>query len=145
MKYTTDIIIQKPLEEVIKLFDNQENMFKWQEGLQRVEQIEGDPGEPGAKMKLFFKIGKRKFEMVETIFEKELPEKFSGSYEAPGVYNEIHNSFEAIDENTTRWTSINEFRMQNFMMRLFGFIAPGMFRKQSRKIMEDFKRFAESE
>jgi hypothetical protein len=31
------------------------------------------------------------------------------------------------------------------MMRAMGFLMPSAFRKQSRKFMEDFKTFAESE
>jgi len=30
MKYTNEVIINQPIERVIALFDNEENLFKWQ-------------------------------------------------------------------------------------------------------------------
>ena len=52
MKYTTEIIIEKGLEEVIKKMDSTDNMKHWQEGLVSAEHISGTPGEFGAQMKL---------------------------------------------------------------------------------------------
>lgn len=34
MKYTAEIEINKPIDTVIELFDNPDNMGKWMEGLQ---------------------------------------------------------------------------------------------------------------
>ena len=82
MKYSKEIIIDLPREEVVKLFDSEENMYKWMEGLQSTEQLEGTPGQVGAKMKLSFKMGKREIDMVETITHRNLPEEFFGTYEA---------------------------------------------------------------
>ncbi len=62
MKYTHHITIDLSRDKVIALFDNQENMFKWQPGLKEVTPISGVQGEEGAKMKLFYDMGKRKGE-----------------------------------------------------------------------------------
>lgn len=44
MKFRQEIEINKPIEEVIPLFDNPDNMDKWMEGLQSFEHISGIPG-----------------------------------------------------------------------------------------------------
>lgn len=54
MKYTCEIEINKPVDEAVKMFLNQDNLYKWMDGLQSLETIEGEPGKPGTKTKLVF-------------------------------------------------------------------------------------------
>jgi hypothetical protein len=143
VKYTEKIIIKKPIKTVINLFDSEDNLYSWQEGLQQVEHISGKKGEVGAKMKLIFKLGKRTFEMVETITKKNFPSEFEATYEASGVFNIVGNHFLETEEGNTEWTTNNEFRLKGFM-RLFGWFSPGTFKKQTCKTMDKFKEFAES-
>ena len=145
MKYTCEIKINKPLDKVIELFDNPDNMLKWMLDLQSFEHISGDPGQAGAKSKLRFKTGKREFEMTETVTVRNLPEEFSGTYEAPGGTNTVRNRFIAVNGKTTKWVSENEFHMTSFMMKLMAFFMPGAFKKQSMKYLQAFKEFAETE
>ncbi|PZD78094.1 SRPBCC family protein [Mesonia sp. K7] len=144
MKYTQEIIINKPIDEVVQLFDSVENMDKWMEGLQSFEHLSGTPGEVGAKSKLKFKMGKREIEMIETITVKNLPHEFSGTYEADGVFNMVRNKFVELSENQTKHITENEFQFKGFM-KVMGFLMPGAFKKQSMKYMETFKAFAESQ
>lgn len=143
MKYTQNIIINKPINEVVELFDSVDNLYEWMEGLQSFEPLTGDPGEVGSTAKLVFKMGKRELEMIETITVKNLPAEFSGTYDAKGVHNIVRNFFEQVDENTTKHTSENEFQFKGFM-KVIAFLMPGAFKKQSYKYLEAFKQFAES-
>ncbi|NNF00867.1 MAG: SRPBCC family protein [Pyrinomonadaceae bacterium] len=145
MNYSVEIEIDKPIDEVIELFDSTENMSKWMEGLQSFEPLSGTPGEEGAKSRLKFDMNGRQIEMVETITKKNLPDEFTGTYEADGVFNIVKNTFISEDMGTTRWISKNEFQFNSFPMKIMGFLMPGMFRKQSLKNLESFKEFAESE
>ena len=144
MKYTLDIEINKPIDEVIKLFDSSENITKWMEGLKSFEHLEGTPGKPGAKSVLKFELAKRKFEMVETVIALNLPEEFTASYETPdGAISTVKNSFVALSENQTKYISDNSFEMKGLMMRIIAFLMPGMFKKQTMKYLVAFKEFAE--
>jgi carbon monoxide dehydrogenase subunit G len=143
MKYTSEIEIDKPIDRVIELFDNPDLMGKWMEGLQSFEPISGKPGQVGAKSRLRFKIGKREIEMVETITVRQLPEEFSGTYEAKGVFNIVKNKFMALPGNRTRYVTEQEFQFSGFM-KVIGLLMPGAFRKQSLKSLNDFKNFAEN-
>ena len=145
MKYGIDMEIDVPLDKVIELFDNPDNLKEWQPGLVSFEHLSGTPGEVGAKSKLLYKMGKKDVEMIETITERNLPEMFSGTYDAKGVHNEIWNRFVAIDENRTRWEFKTEFQVEGFMMKLMVLLMPFMFKSQSRKFMQNFKEFAERE
>ncbi len=143
MKYTVAIEINQPLEKTVALFDNEENIYKWMEGLQHFEHLTGEPGTPGATSKMVFKMKNREMEMIETVEEKNLPDFYRMNYKAKGVLNIINNKFEAIDEATTRYTTEQEFKFKG-AMKVIGFLMPGAFKKQSMKYLKDFKAFAES-
>lgn len=144
MNYSLDIEIDLPIDKVITLFDSTENMFKWMEGLESFEALSGEPGQEGAKSKLLFKMGKREIEMVETITKKNLPDEFTATYDAKGVFNIVKNSFEKVSEDKTKYITEQEFQFKGFM-KLIGFLMPGAFKKQSLKYMNDFKKFAEGQ
>lgn len=144
MKYSQEIVINKPINEVIALFDNPDNMSKWMEGLQSFEHISGAPGQPGAKSKLKFKMGNKEIEMIETIVVRDLPTEFSGTYEAKGVFNVVKNRFEKLSDTKTKYITENEFRFNGFM-KIMGLLMPKAFKKQSLKYMKDFKNFVESQ
>jgi hypothetical protein len=142
LKYNVEITINLPRTKVIELFDSTDNLKKWQPGLISFDHVSGTPGEVGAKSKLHYRMGKRDIEMIETITVKNLPDEFSGTYEAKGVWNEVKNFFYEVDEQTTKWVSENEFRCSGFM-KIFIFLMPGSFKKETQKYLEQFKEFAE--
>ncbi len=144
MKYTTEIIINKPREEVIKKMDNVDNMKHWQHGLVSIEHISGTPREFGSKMKLNYKFGKRKMELIETITKRSFPIEFHATYNSKGIHNIQENFFQTTEENHTKWTSKNEFIPTNFMMNFMILVMPRTFKKQSLKYMTDFKNFVEN-
>ena len=88
-------------------------------------------------------MGKREIEMIETITINKFPDEFSVTYEAKGVWNEVQNYFTEVDENLTRWKSVNVFKCVGFM-KVMAFFMPGMFKKESCKYLKNFKAFAES-
>lgn len=141
MKYKTEVTIDLPRDRVVELFDSRENMYKWQEGLKSDEHLEGEPGQPGAKMKLVYDQNGRSMELTETITVRNLPEEFSAVYEAPNMWN-LNKNFLYDEGDKTRWVTDTEFKASGFM-KVFVFFLPGMFKRQTLKTMNDFKAFAE--
>jgi hypothetical protein len=144
MKYSVEININLPREEFVKKLDNPDNMKHWQRGLLSYQLLSKEPKSKGAQMKLNYQTGKRKMVLTETITKINFPEEFHAIYETKGVRNMQHNYFQEIDPNNTKWISETEFQFSNIGMRLIGLLMPGIFKKQSRKFLEDFKRFAEN-
>jgi hypothetical protein len=141
MRYRCEVVVNVPRGKFIELFDNPAKMPKWSPGLQTFEPISGTPGQPGAKSRLVYLMGKRTIEMIETVTTRNLPDEFSGTYDANGVHNIVINHFH--DEgNATRWVLDTEFTFKGFM-RLMAILMPGMFKKESMKHMMNFKKFAE--
>lgn len=143
MRYTVQIEVEKPLDEVVRLFVDRANMPYWQEGLLADEPLEGEPGHAGSRARLRFKMGKREIEMVETIEVRDLPQKFTAFYDTKGVRNRVAMRFEKVSDSTTRLVSDQEFVFEGLMMRIMGALFGSMFRKQSMKYMTDFRAFAE--
>jgi len=143
MKFSCEIEIDLPRERVVELFDDPENMKHWQPGLQSFEPLSGVPGQPGAKSRLKYKIGQRVIEMTETITVRNLPDEFSGTYEAKGVFNIVSNYFRPLPGGRTLLVSDNEFRLKGFM-KLIGLLMPGSFSRESNKHLQRFKEFAEN-
>lgn len=143
MKYTTEIIVEVPVEEFINKFDNTENMKHWQKGLVSAEHISGTPGEFGAKMKFNYKFGKRDMELIETITHKNLPHEFHGTYSAKGMLNIQENYFNTTANGYTNWVSKSEFIPLGLTMRIMTTLMPRAFKKQSLIYMKNFKNFAE--
>ena len=142
MKYTCEVLIDKPRNEVVNLFDNADNLKYWQKGLKKFEHLSGEPGKPGAESKLIYDMDKRTVEMIETITYNNLPEEMHSNYLAKGVLNVQKNHFKEEGEKT-RWISEAEFRFKGFMKLLAFFMGKGTFQKQTQSFLEDFKAFAE--
>lgn len=143
MKYQASIDINLPIDEVVAKYDNEENLYKWMEGLQSIEHISGTPGEPGSKSNIVFQMGKKKMEMIETVVRRNPPEDITMTYEAKGVYNIVKTSFVKVSDDVTTCINEQEFQMKG-VMKLFAWLMPGAFKKQSMKILNAFKNFAEN-
>jgi hypothetical protein len=143
MKFKLEIIIEKPLAEVMEKFDSAENLKYWQPGFISLEHLEGTPGEVGAKSKLKYTMGKRNVEMIETITVKNLPTEFSGTYDAGSVWNEIKNYFESTTDGNTRYSSEHIFKLKGGL-KLAGWLMPGAFKKESMKYLVNFKNYVET-
>lgn len=142
--YNVEIEIDLPRERVIELFDNPDNLPKWQKGLQSFEHLSGEPGQPGAKSKLVYLNGKHHFELIETVSVRDLPDEFSGSYEWEGGRNTLQNRFIALGALKTRWESTCHYEFTSIGMKIMGALVPGFFRKQNMSFLEAFKAFCET-
>ena len=143
MTYSCEIVIDRPVNEVISKLDSAQNLKHWQSGLVSTEHLSGTPGELGAKMRLKYRFGKREMEMVETILKRAFPDEFHASYTTKGMRNIQKNYFSSTKRGFTQWVSESEFQPTNLRMRAMLFLMPSAFKKQSFRYMSDFKRFVE--
>ena len=141
--YTVSVDIDLPRDRVIELFDDPDNLFKWQPGLKSFEHLSGEPGRPGAKSKLVYQQGPKRFELIETILTRNLPDEFHGSYEWPGGENTLHNRFKELGPLRTRWESTCTYRFERLSMKLMGLLFAKKFRAQNQAWLQNFKEFCE--
>lgn len=142
MKYSLQIIINLPREEVFNKLEDPANMQHWQRGFISFKLLGEKRGEVGVRSKLKYKIGKREITMIETVTKRVFPKKLHVTYEADGVFNTQKSYFEEEPDKSTLWITDNEFRFTGYM-KVIGFLMAGSFKKQTQQYMEDFKAFAE--
>ena len=143
MRYTCEITIHRPVDEVISKLDSPQNLKHWQAGLVAAEHISGTPGELGATMRLKYQFGARQVELIETITKRNFPDEFHATYTTNGMRNIQKNYFKSTKKGYTKWISKTEFQPTSIRMRLLLFLMPSAFKKQSLKYMADFKSFVE--
>ena len=142
MKYNTEIIINLPRARVIELFDNTENLYKWQEGLLSFKHLEGEAGQEGSVSQMVYEGRKGDLLMKETITSRNFPDEFSAVYRAKGVHNVINNYFTEETPGQTTWKMFNVFRFSG-LMALMSFFMKSAFEANTVLSMERFRTFAE--
>jgi hypothetical protein len=144
MKYDTDIIVNKSIEEVMVFFKNPDYLKYWQRGLKSTKLLKGKSGEKGAKRKLLINLEGREITMIETITKCELPHHWHARYTSQGLVSIQQNYFEAKGEDKTYWKTTSEFQFEGYM-KIVGKLLPGIFKRRSKRVMLDFKSFAEKQ
>lgn len=143
MRYVCEVTIEKPRDEVLELFDNPDNLYKWQKNLRKYEIIEGEPHVDGVKSRFTYDENGKTVVMIETIEKFNYPDEMIAIYEADNMWNRCINTL--IDqENHTIWRLDSEFQGKGFM-KLLCIVGKRMFVKQTMKDMNNFKAFAEKE
>ena len=145
MKFSCSVKINLPLEKVIELFDNPDNMKHWQDGFLSFEHLSGEAGQPGAKSRIMYNMNGRKMELIETITKRDLPNELSGIYVHKHMTNSMVNTFVSLSKDKTQWdATIHYTQLNGFMIKMMAFLMPGMFKKQTQKWLNQFKEFAEN-
>ena len=113
------------------------------QGLVSFEHLAGTPGTPGATSTVKCLQGKREIDIIETIEERVMPERFIAIYTTKGMWNRCEHYLEETSDGKTNWRQVNEFKCSGVMMRIMLALLPGMFRKETMRQMKSFKAFAE--
>ncbi|MEP3210706.1 MAG: SRPBCC family protein [Maribacter sp.] len=142
MRFTCHTDINAPIDKVVELFENPDNLKEWQDGFLSFVPLSGTPGEVGSKSKLTYE----KLELVETIIRNQLPEEFKANYEHKHMVNTMSCRFKKIDSNKTRLEQeIHYIKFNGFVIKLMAKLFPGMFKKQVQKWLDQFKAFVEKQ
>ena len=153
MKYTVSIEIALPRERVVQLLADSAHLPKWLRGLVLHEPLSGMHGQVGTESRVVMQMGQQKMECTETITRREpanlqgIPRDsvvhFDREIVAKGMWSAARERLTEAGPERTLWESENEYRFSGLPMRLAAPLMRGVFRKQSRQHMQDFKAFAE--
>lgn len=142
MKYTVSNTINASLEDVAAKFLDPDGVKSWMEGLERVEHISRNPGKVGAKSDFYFVHRGKEMKISETILESNMPNQMKFGYNSSAGYNEVEMRFEKLNDSSVKQINNSYFELKGFM-KAFGFLFKGMFKKQSMKYMDGFKKYVE--
>ncbi len=143
MKFSLELPIKRSRAEVWKVFDNTENMSKWQPSLKKFENLSGTPGQPGAVSQLTYSAGEHEFVLIEKITLRAEPERFDGFYENNFADSSIHNTFIASGENETLWKVEAEYTFKTLIMKFVGPLKKKNYVIRTQKDMQRFKELVE--
>lgn len=121
MKHKAEIVIDADLATVWRMFDDPDNMMKWQPTLKSVTQKSGTPGQPDAVSELVYDENGREIIMTETITARAEPYFLGGTYETRWADVVIVNHFATTGDDQTLWTMNAKYGFKGFMklMALF--------------------------
>lgn len=141
MNYTVETRIEKPMDEVVRLYNDPSYYATWMPGIQRYRITAGRYREAGSKAIFSFKMEGREFNIEETVLKNE-GNKIVAEYLAKGTRNTQTTMFVEIDAESTRYTVNESFHLKGFM-KVIGLLMPGAFKKQTQRFVTAFKNFAE--
>jgi hypothetical protein len=142
LEYATEVLIDAPLGWVTDLFKDPANAVHWQPGLSHRRPLDGAPGQVGSRSVLVYMHNENSIEVTETIVSNNLPSEFTVTYDSPGIHNLVKSFFVEIDKTHTKWITIDQYELSGFQ-RLAASFRPDIFRRESRKYLQNFKNFAE--
>lgn len=142
MKFTSEVIVERPREQVLDLIMAPGNFSKWQPGVKSFELLSGELGCPGARARVVVDMYGLKLEMTETIVERKMPDVYTLRYEGKGVKNLVENRFYEDGPGKTRWVINSTLEFSPFAAVAAGFIKDTIV-KQNHESMKKFKTFAE--
>lgn len=144
MLFQGSVLINKPRELVVRLFQDPNNLKEYQDGFVSKELTSGVMGQDGAVSAMLFRQGKREMAMTETITSNRLPDTFEAFYHHKHMDNTMKCTFTPVSDSTTRYDYEFEYTRVSWVVpRLMMMLFPGMFRKQGEKWMMQFKQFVE--
>jgi hypothetical protein len=144
MKLKFETVIDASLDTVWAAFDNPDNMVRWQQNLESFKHISGEPGQPDAVSELVYDEKGKKVVLKETITERRDPDFRAGTYESSMAKTLIVNHFEAVGEDSTRWTCWCNFSFKGFM-KIMSLFVSGLIRKRTEADMQRFKLMVETD
>ena len=144
MKLKTEVIIDADRDTVWRLFDNPDNLSKWQPTLKSFTHKAGNPGQSDSVSELVYDEKGREVVMTETITARREPDFLAGTYESKWGSAVVVNHFENTGDGQTRWVGYWNHRFRGVMKILSLFMA-GSIRKRSQDDMQRFKLFVETE
>ncbi len=137
MKHKTGVVIDADRATVWRLFDNADNLAKWQPTLTSFVHRSGAPGQPDAVAELTYDENGRKVVITETITARREPDFLAGTYESRWGAAVVVNQFEDAGDGATRWTAYHNHSFRGLMKIL------SLFRHRAivGRIDDDAQRF----
>ncbi len=145
MKYINKVEINLPMSEVVELWKDENNFAEWQDGFIRIDHISGEPGEESSQSEIYLMYNNREMKLLQTVLKSDLPGERIVLVEHEDMTNTMANRFRELDDNRTEYLAEIEYTKFNGLMpKLMAKLLPGMFKKQSQKWLDQFKRYAEN-
>ena len=142
--YTTQITVNKPVEEVFATFTKQEDIKNWIPEIKSIEVTNKTLGKTGSTYKIVLDNQGQEIVMTEKVMAYVPNEKITLFFDAENMLKTDDYSFTENDGTTTitlNATCVSESYIMGCMFPYF----KGVFKAQSLEYLNNFKAFVEKE
>ncbi|WP_439663703.1 SRPBCC family protein [Lentzea sp. HUAS TT2] len=138
MRFTKEVVLNKPIGQVRVLTSDPAHVHHWQPDLVRITQHSETPGAAGSTATLTY----RKFKLEETVLAATADVRVS-RYETRGMVHTITNRYSAIDAGTTKLVCDSEIELSG-LLRLGRRVLEKSLREQSERNLDNFKAYIDN-
>lgn len=138
MRFTKEIVLNKPIEQVRVLTADPAHLHRWQPDLVSITQHGETPGTAGSTATLTY----RRFTLEETVLAATADER-TARYETRGLVHTITNRYTRIDDQRTKLVSDNEFQLSG-LLKLGRRVLEKSLRDQAERNIDNFKAFIDN-
>ncbi len=144
MKIKVEAKIRASRDFVWAVFENPDNLTRWQPTLETFMHRTGEVGQPGATSELVYNENGKKITMIETVTERRKPQFMAGIYDSARATSLIVIHLEEIDDNTTRFVSYTNMKFKGMMKIMSVFVAKSI-RDRAEADLNRFKLLVETD
>jgi carbon monoxide dehydrogenase subunit G len=138
VRFTKEVVLERPIEQVRVLTSDPAHLHSWQPDLVSITQHSDTPGVAGSTATLKY----RKFTLEETVLSATADERVA-RYETRGLVHTIANRYTALDDGRTLLVCDNEFALSG-LLRLGRRVLEKSLREQVERNVENFKAFIDA-
>ncbi len=144
LNYSSEVEVNKSIEESFAVFMDESKMKDWLKGYIRSEVIKEEPAVVGSKYKVFLEDRGQKFHMIETVTAYKENEQFAMNLDHEMMNSDLNIQFEAKGDDKTVITATSEAKGKGILMKSMFVIMKSQFTKDDqgnytrlKKVIED--------
>ncbi|MGG8496572.1 SRPBCC family protein [Tenacibaculum sp. TC6] len=142
LNYTSKVTIDKPVEEVFSLFNNDENLPKWIPEIKSVKSIQKQEGVVGSTYAVAVESQGQEIILEEKIMAYEPNKNIKLFFKGGGMLKTDDYHFESENQKTTI-TLITQCKSSSFILGCMLPYVKGKLAAQDQQYLTNFKQFAE--
>lgn len=144
MKFSLEVDINKPIDEVLDVWKNEDLLIKWQDDFISKTLISGNPYQKEAVSVFKYSFGNKVMELEEIVLTSNLPTEFKALYVHEHMDNYQTTRFVKVNDHLTKYiTEIDYFKFKKWLPKMLFKLFPKMFKNKSLKWMNQFKALVE--
>jgi uncharacterized protein YndB with AHSA1/START domain len=142
--YTTQVEINKPIEEVFTMFNNTKNLKEWIPELKSIDTLEAKPGKVGSTYKMVVENNGEEVILQEKILAYVPNEKVTLFYNAGDMLKTDDYNFITVD-GKTRITNNSSCKSSKYLLSCLFPYFKSTFKKQDQGYLNNLKTFIEKQ
>lgn len=144
VKYTTEITVNKPIEEVFVQFDDTEKLQQWLPDVKSIEPIQEKPGKVGSTYRMVVLNKGLELAMTEKIMAYVPKEKMTFQFDSADMIKTDDYNFSS-EENKTKIVLHSKIKAKKYLMSCVFPWFKSVPQKLSQEYMNRFKEMVEKE